>query len=113
MPYISSEDVKEIRNDIKKTFPEYKFSITRNGCSTVSICILSGPIDFGTDYEQVNHYHISNHYEGKVKSFLQLLADFVLKNNYVVVEDGDYGSIPKYYLDLSIGKWDKKYVIKK
>ena len=29
-----------------------------------------------------------------------------------VTYDYDYGSIPNYYLNMRIGKWDKPYILK-
>jgi hypothetical protein len=115
MPYITKELVKEIRQDLKKTFPDFKFSITRNHHSEVRIVILEGTIDFGSDNASVNHFWIEEHYKNNpiAKNFLCLLRDFAKKDQRVLVEDGDYGTVPTYYISLRIGEWDKPYKLKK
>jgi len=32
--------------------------------------------------------------------------------NYTVVEDSDYGSIPKFYINLQVGDWNRPYETK-
>ena len=46
MPYITSEQVKEIRQAIKVKFPGFKFSIVKRHYSGVNVAVLKGPIDF-------------------------------------------------------------------
>jgi hypothetical protein len=45
MPYISTDETKLIRNNLKKKFPEFKFSVTTEHHSTLRIVILSGPLE--------------------------------------------------------------------
>jgi hypothetical protein len=113
MPYIDKTKVAEIRKDLKSTFPNFKFSVTRSDYSGVRIAILAGDIDFGTEYQQVNHHHINSLYQGEVRQFLKLIADFAKKDQKVLVEDGDYGTVPNYYVNISVGDWDKPYKFNK
>ena len=110
MPYISKEAVAEIRKDFRKTFPDFKFSITKD-YSTVRIVILEGNIDFGTTDAGVNHYYIESHFKNnpKAKNFLCLIRDYAIKDQKVLVEDGDYGTVPTYYITIRIGEWNKPY----
>ena len=114
MPYISTEQVKEIRNNLKRTFPDFKFSVRREHYSNVNVNIMSGPINFGKGYEPVNHYWIDSNYGDnvQVKDFLNAVNDVVGGNVREVTYDYDYGSIPNYYYSICIGKWDKPYVQK-
>ena len=113
MPYISTEQVAEIRTALKTTFPKVKFSIRRRGGHAVTVAILKSNVDFGTDdYIQVNEYHYQNQeYSAAAKKMIKKILDLVQKTvpNYTVSEDGDYGSIPKYYFDLHVGTWNKPY----
>ena len=73
MAYISTEEVKAIRQELKKEFPNIKFSVTKeSGGLSVNVSIMkSEEIDF-TQYDRhidsqlnypVNHYYISEHYK--------------------------------------------------
>jgi hypothetical protein len=114
MPYITSDRVKEVRNEIKKAFPNFKFSITRENHSTIAIYILEGPVDMGT-YKQVNEFYISNHYESQpdVRDVLQKCYDVANKGNKIVSANTDYGDWPAFYVSITIGKWDKPFVCTK
>ena len=114
MPYISTDQVKEIRNNLKRTFPDFKFAVRREHYSNVNVNIMSGPINFGKGYEPVNHYWIDTNYGDnvQVKDFLNAVNDVVGGNVREVTYDYDYGSIPNYYYSICIGKWDKPYVQK-
>ena len=63
MAYINAEDVKAIRNELKTTFPKFKFGVRKRDHSAVDVTIKSGPTDFsdcfrsGDGYAQINQYH--------------------------------------------------------
>lgn len=111
MPYISSERVAEIRKQIKKEFPAFKFSITCRHYSQVVIKILAGPLDFGTTKMNVHRYYIKEHFAGQALEMMNRIHEIANKGNYTVVIDGDYGAVPSFYVDISIGDWDKEYVL--
>lgn len=51
MAYISAEEVKEIRQNIKKAFPAkagWRFSIRKRDCSMLKVVILEAPFDLLT-----------------------------------------------------------------
>jgi hypothetical protein len=59
MAYIEKERVAEIRTELKKLFPTFKFSVTRQNYSSVNIKIMKGDIDFFDDAmraDGTNHY---------------------------------------------------------
>lgn len=115
MPYITAERVKEIRNAIKKAFPGYKFSITREHTSGINICILESPLDLNnqghTDMHTlsgrpVSIYNLCDDPNKDIwKKIYELAGGYSLKYNH----DGDYGDIPDYYIWLQVGKWDRPY----
>ena len=47
MAYISKEDVKAIRDELKATFPEFKFGVRKSTSSmVVDVTVKQGPTDF-------------------------------------------------------------------
>ena len=112
MPYITSERVAEIRKEVKATFPKFKFSVTKEHHSSVHINIMAGPMDFGTKHEGVNHFYISEHYADRheIRDILLKIYSIANKGNGTLVEDGDYGMVPNFYVNIAIGQWNKPYV---
>lgn len=114
MPYISTENVKLIRDILKKQFPKFKFSVTCEHYQKVNVSIVSGPIDFGKD-PYVNHYYIDEGWKEnpEARDFLKKVYSIMqLPDNGGGHEDADYGFIPEYYKSISIGKWDRPYILK-
>lgn len=120
MPYITKDRVKEIRNQIKKEFPDFKFSIVNRHHTQVSVTILAGPIDMlaGSErnergYEQVNYFHIKQNYSERpeVCKVLSRIYEIMNDGNRTVSTDGDYGDIPAFYVSMSIGDYDKPFQI--
>lgn len=113
MPYISSEEVKSMREELKKAFPEYKLSVTRRHMSTVVVAIMEGPMEFEKGHFPVNQYYIQYTYKDQpeMKALFQKIMDVIQgkKKVEIVSPDTDYGDWPNYYIDLSVGKWDKDY----
>jgi len=115
MAYITTEEIAKKRKEIKKAFPNWKFSITRLHYSTIRVSILEADIKL-TDEQNtpINHFYIKDHYKdnAEVRDSLQTIADILLKGNEIVSEDSDYGNIPNYYVRLSVGEWDKPFIFK-
>ena len=113
MPYISAETTKQVKQALKKEFPNVKFSVTTRHSNELKVAVMQSNIDFGTTYEQLNHFYIERNWEHneRAKSFLLKIMEVVdsVKMQVTVSEDSDYGSIPNYYFNLHIGKWDKDY----
>jgi hypothetical protein len=121
MPYISKEQVKTKRAALKAALPQYKLSITTENYSGIKVVVQRGPVNFGTDYNQLNPY--INYREERWNRDTEqhesqpLIADLMdvimpILNDGIGEshEDGDYGSIPDYYTWVHIGQWDKPYV---
>lgn len=116
MPYITSEEVKTKRNLIKKEFPNFKISVTREHHSCIRIVIKEAPINLlpeGQKYEQVNEFYIQDHYQDfpEKRDILQKIYNIANSNNGVWVEDSDYGTVPNFYVHLRIGEWDKPFIV--
>lgn len=112
MPYISKEEVKEIRNRLKKELPQLKFSVVNQDNSCVCISIMEGNIPFENlrGYEQVNQYYINENYKNSEwLAPLTKINKIASEKVKIVSYDTDYGNWPNYYVNISIGKWDKPY----
>lgn len=116
MPYIDSDTVKSKRAAILAAFPRkagWKVSVTKEHHSGIRVVFLDGPVpltDRPDGYEQVNHYHIGRcAVSPEAATILGKAKDLAAAGNYTVVEDSDYGSIPKFYVEIHVGRWDRPY----
>ena len=111
MAYISTENVKLIRNEIKKQFPKFKFSIVREDSSVIDIRILSGPMNLEHGHE-FNKYHPDYTENKEFRIMCEKIHEIVNKIAPVEYhETSDYGNQPNYYCYIKVGKWDKKYQV--
>jgi hypothetical protein len=113
MSYISKEDVKTIRQAVKKLFPKpYKFSITREHYSSVCISLMEGPEDIEETYQQLNEYY-PDRYDGFISDMIKKIKDICYKTkDHFDRNAGDMGAdYPgwNYHINIHIGKWDKPY----
>ena len=117
MPYISTEEVKAKRQQLKKEFPGFKFSVRKRHHSEISVTIIEAPIDMVSEenkergYESVNPYYIGRDYEDRpeVEKVIQKIQSIVSAGQRELVYDSDYGSVPTFYTSISIGDWDKPF----
>lgn len=113
MSYMSQEQKAKLAPSIKAVLKKYKMkgTIAVRHHSTLVVNIKSGPIDFGGDDIQVNHYWIDSHYTGVAKDFLTELKDAMMADHWDESDAmTDYFSCA-YYIDINIGSWDKKYKV--
>lgn len=108
MAYISAEEVRVIRNDLKRKFPKFKFSVRKStSSSSVTISILSGPVRFSDEgHTQLNHHWPQNYKNSNV--FRDIIA--VAKRNHWDKSDisTDFFHC-SYYLSFEQGKWTKPF----
>jgi len=115
MAYISQEEKAKLAPAIKAVLKKYnmKGTIGIKHHSTLVVTIQSGPIDFGSDRIQVNHYHVetSERYNAEAKSFLIELVAAMYSEDWEDNSDtqSDYFNV-SYYLSVNVGKWDKPYI---
>lgn len=111
MPYIETEKVAQMRKAIRKALPDYKVSVTKRHHSGVDVRLLSGPIP---DVPNVNVFCYQRQLADRpdaVAVIDAILAEIKkVETPKIVSEDGDYGSIPNFYYDVSFGAWDKPYI---
>jgi hypothetical protein len=124
MAYISAEEVREIRKELKKEFPKYKFSVRKRQHS-VSVNILKSDLDFRSEfrdptekYMPVNQYFIDKSWSKKNAKVLNKIVK-IIKTAPGKAVDGqewfddsdimtDYFHTA-FYIDLQIGTWEKPY----
>jgi hypothetical protein len=116
MAYVNTETKTKIHAALKPIFKKYgiKATLARNSYqSTLVVNIVSGNINFGTTYKQVNVYHVASHYEGKAKQFLNEVIDTIkIAGEWYDESDSqrDYFNTA-FYIDINIGKYNKPYVL--
>ena len=124
MAYISAEEVREIRKELKKEFPKYKFSVRKRQHS-VSVNILKSDLDFRSEfrdptdkYEGVNQFYINENWSKKPAKVLNKILE-IIKTAPAKAENGeawfDESDIQTdyfytaFYIEMSIGQWNKPY----
>lgn len=135
MAYIEKERVTEIRNELKKLFPAFKFSVTRPDCSMIVVKIMKGDIDFFDDamrpdgrdqwnetkklsdyakkegHTSINEYSIESNWEGEAREILLKIKEVVCKGSYNRNADdmgADYADMT-FFTRISVGSYDKPY----
>jgi hypothetical protein len=123
MAYITADDVKAIRTELKAAFPKWKFSVRKgSGSLSVDVSILQGTCSFeegfansfqGKRYCQVNQYWIDSHWTDYEDKQALLKINEIMHNapgKYYDRSDAmtDYFDTA-FYTHLQIGQWDKEY----
>lgn len=114
MAYMNQEKKAKLAPGIKAVLKKYnmKGTISVDGHSELVVTIKSGPLfkDEHGDYNQVNHYHIDRHYEGKERDFLNELNQAMNVGNHDNSNSQiDYFDVG-WYVSINLGRWNKKYV---
>lgn len=136
MAYMSQEKKAALAPAIKAAFKKYglKGSISVRHHSTLVVTISSGEIDFisnfvdcaraanhncGVDvavreqHLQVNTYWLENSFAGRALEALQAIKLAMNAGNHDRSDiQTDYFDVG-WHIDISIGKWDKPYVVTK
>ena len=135
MAYINAEDVNHIRVALKKEFPQYKFSVTRDHHLGVNINFMKGPRFSEYEYfdrysgemkkdnldghHQINHFHLESFYGkenaeilGKVSDIAHTAPGLAGGKKYYNNNDiqSDYFDVA-YYVSIHVGKWNKDYEV--
>jgi len=113
MAYMSKEHAKQIRDNLKKAFPDFKFSVKINHHSAISVSIMKSPLDFSKeladsvlDYVQLNEYHLEWYQHSEV---LKKIRDIINEGNH---DNSDYMTDyfdVGFYVNFNIGQFDKPY----
>jgi Large polyvalent protein associated domain 29 len=127
MAYISAEDVKAIRTELKQAFPNWKFSVRKgSGSLSVDVSILQGDVDFSENlqngYTQVNQYWIDSHWANlEARAALNRINEIMHNapgraGGKVFFDESDAMTDyfhTAFYTHLSIGAWNKNYALVK
>jgi len=126
MAYITTDEVKAIRNELKEKFPNLKFSVRKQHYSSVHVSIKQGDIDFSplyldgwkAGYLQLNEYHLRNYgeFEPLFQKIVEIVKTAPAKVNGRVWYNKSDAMIDyfdtAYYFHVNIGEWDKPYEYK-
>ena len=119
MAYINAKEVKQIREELKKQYPDIKWSVSKEDSRNVNVCMLEGNIDFSdietTGYFSINEYHLYKHPEHHQKLFNNIIDIIKTSSDRKWFDESD--SMTDYfhtafYFDLSVGKYQKPYINK-
>lgn len=140
MAYITADEVKAIRNELKAQFPKFKFGVRKgSGSLSVDVTVKSGPIDFIENYNQttderhvdtrlaegylqVNQYWFQEHFTGEAKNaidqFLRIIkiAPSTAPGGRRWFDDSDAMTDyfhTAYYIHLQVGDWNQPYALTK
>lgn len=125
MAYISAEDVKAIRNELKAKFPKYKFAVRKSsGSLGVDVTLVKGPRNLSditeNGHTQVNQYWLDR--TGKHAIFFKHILE-IMKEAPSRGEGYHKGRVwydksdamtdyfdTAYYMHLEVGTWSTPYV---
>ena len=114
MAFITTQEVKNIRELLKTEFPKFKFSVSGGNSLSLEVSIMKGPEDFSTILGEwksvdINQYHLYQY--GKFEKLFTKMFKVMRSQNWFDESDSmtDYFHTA-YYMSLSIGKWNKPYV---
>lgn len=115
MAYVSQELktqlVAAVKAELAKVLKGDKLKVTFSvrHHSEIVATISEGTIDFGTTYQQVNHYYIDNHFSGKAAEVLNAIKRGLSAKHWDESDAmTDYFNCA-YYMSINIGKWNKGY----
>lgn len=114
MAFFNQEKKSKIAPAIKSLLKEYglKGSLSVENHSTVVLTIKEGFVDFGDAKGRINEYWISQNFQGVAQEFLLKALDILNTDNFDKSDVmSDYFHVG-HYVNISIGKWNKPYVLK-
>lgn len=122
MAYISTDDVRTIRNTLKAKYPVkdgWKFSVRGHNKTSVTVSIMKAPVRFTPrhlayevpqEHFGINHHHVDRNYDND-----DILKDiiWIINNAGKVNYDNsdlmtDYHDVG-FYVHLEVGQWDKPF----
>jgi len=116
MAHITKEETAKIRAELKKAFPNLKFSVRTENYSKVNVAIMEGDVDFSDILGEREHMSINEFYTekyGKHAEMFSKMIEIMRGDDWFDESDPmtDYFHC-KHYLNLAIGKWDKPYKLR-
>lgn len=117
MAYINKEHVKQIRESLKKEFPEIKFSVRKENHSSVHVTILKSPYNFSDlpNYRpdsatSVNHFRVPDCIHRRMLEKIITIIKTGSERTWFDKSDSmtDYFHVA-FYIHLYVGHWEKGY----
>ena len=117
MAFINKDQVKQIREALKKEFPEIKFSVRKENHSSVYVSILKSPYDFSDlphyrpdYYTSVNHFHVPDCVHRRMLEKIIMIVKTGSDRKWFDKSDSmtDYFHVA-FYIHLYVGHWEKGY----
>jgi hypothetical protein len=113
MAYITTDQVKNFREQLKASFPSkdgWKLSVTRQHYSVVSVTILAAPIKLiEGDYKQINTFYCETYEHAEIFNKIKSIC---MEGNFDKSDyQTDYHHVG-WYFNLSVGNWDKPFTVK-
>ena len=112
MAFINQEGKAKIAAALKPILAKYgmKGSLRVNNYTSISLTLMQGPIDFGSDKLQVNQYWIAHNFHGIAKQFLEEAYAAMKAANWYGDSDAMVDHFDTaYYVYVNVGRWDKPY----
>lgn len=117
MAYISTSEVKVIRDELKSLFQSkkgWKLSISREHSSCLNVKILAAPVELRKDTskenESVSEYHLEDR-NVLAADLLKMLFEICDRTNFNHSDySTDYFHVG-YYTRVEIGAWDKPFIL--
>lgn len=119
MAYISTDDVRKIRNKLKEEFGKnLKFSVRNSHKTKVIVTVKSGNIDFSDilgehEYCDINHYYLDRYgkHENTFKKIEKIIKTAPERGWYDNSDiQTDYFDV-SFYFDIRVGEFDRPYVM--
>lgn len=113
MAYINKEQVKQIRESLKKEFPEIKFSVRKENYSSVHVTILKSPYNFSDlpHYRtncstSVNHFRVPDCIHRRMLEKIITIVKTGSDRTWFDKSDSmtDYFHVA-FYINLYVGKF--------
>lgn len=132
MAYINAETAKNIRAALKERFPEWRFSVRKDGFISLNVAIMAGPRPIEAykvpdrefrapiadrdpvvpmEHGGINHYHIDSQHPKES-------ADFLKEVDRIIREVGDWWDKSDimtdyfhtaFYYSIEVARWDKPF----
>jgi hypothetical protein len=118
MGYISTEEVKAVRNEIKKVLTSkdgFKISVKRSHYSEIVITVMQSPLVLISDKSQINHYYLDRIECKNTRTVFELIDKARVRaagesiNRNAGDPGADYADC-NYYVSYRIGEWDRPCV---
>lgn len=117
MAYVEKETTKNIREALKKEFPQCRFSVKKDNVHALSVGIMESPFwgDLPVEHS-VNHYHLDNYVRNGI--FTQKQVDVLKRVDEIIRTAGDYFDKSDvmsdyfhcaFYYSITVGRYGKPH----